>query len=145
MKHRYIAIILVCLLSVIVFIPIVAQYLDRVNIQTTGQIESIGLKVYGDSNLTNELTEINWGVRNPGSVMPVTMYIYNDGTEPIHCTIETSEWIPTNADEVMSITWNYDGTIIMPQGVEQVIVSLVVSPLISGITNFSFVITIVGA
>ena len=56
-----------------------------------------------------------------------------------------SNWSPASAENYLALNWNYDSSPISPDAVVQVTFTLTVSSDITGITSFSFDITIVGS
>jgi len=110
-----------------------------------GTVRAIGVNVYWDSGCTNPLSSINWGVLEPGSNQNVTCYIRNEGNSASTLSMYTSNWNPSNASDYMTLSWDYGGQSIDPNEVIKVTFNLSVSASISGITSFSFDITIVGS
>jgi hypothetical protein len=110
-----------------------------------GMLQTVGVEVYTDSTLTSEVTTISWGVLSPGTQRNFSMYVHNEGSTPITLSHSVSNWNPSNAAAYMTLKWNYSGqTLGAGQGL-QVTLTLTVSSGISGIDNFSFDITVVGA
>jgi len=54
----------------------------------------------------------------------------------------TSNWNPSSASSYMTLSWNYGGQTLAVNEVKQVKFTLAVSSSITGITSFSFDITI---
>ena len=110
-----------------------------------GSVKAIGVRVYWDSSCTNEVSSIDWGVIEPGSYTNVTVYVKNTGNSDATLTLSTENWSPSNASNYMTLTWNYDGQSIEPNDVIQVELTLAVASNITGITDFSFDIVIIGS
>jgi hypothetical protein len=72
------------------------------------------------------------------------MYLQNNGETFVTFTLTTQNWVPSNAQNYLQLSWNYDGTPIGPGEVVRITMSLDVSPTISGINNFNFDIVILG-
>ncbi|TRO47718.1 hypothetical protein E2P47_04035 [Candidatus Bathyarchaeota archaeon] len=107
------------------------------------QIQSSpGIGIYLNSQATAPLTSLNWGTLEPGQNQNITMYIKNEGNTPVALSLQTSNWTPTSAQNYLSLTWNYNDLPISPNQTRQVTITLNVDPDITGITNFSFDITI---
>lgn len=115
------------------------------SISTTGTIHTVGVNIYSDIALANELTTIDWGLQEPGNTVTKTMYVQNTGSTPVTLYFYTSNWMPSTAQDYMTLDWNYDGSTIAPNSVKQISLTLAVSSTISGITNFSFDITVVAS
>ena len=59
--------------------------------------------------------------------------------------MQTSNWIPTNAQNGITLSWNAQGRILAPNEVAQATITLIVSPMIDAtITTFNFNIQITG-
>jgi len=113
-------------------------------LSSTGTIETIGVSVYGDAQCSTPLSSIPWGTLEPGSNQNVVCYIKNEGNSPSILSMYPSNWNPSSAENYLTLSWNYNGQSINPDAVVQVTFTLTVSASITGITNFSFDITIVG-
>ena len=107
-------------------------------------IKAVGVGVYQDPSLTVPLTEINWGILEPGEEKNHTAYIRNESNVPITLVLTTENWSPVNASSFVALTWDYEGQLLEVDGFVEVAFTLVVDPAISGIEAFSFDIVIVG-
>ena len=117
-------------------------------LSSSGSIQiqtSVGLGVYSDSGCTTPLTSLSWGTLNPGGNQNLVCYIRNEGNTPTTLSMSTSNWTPGSAASYLGLSWNYDSNPIAVDVVVQITLTLSVSPDISGITTFSFDITIVGS
>jgi len=119
--------------------------LERVVIPNTGSVEAVGVGVYWDSGCTNGVTSIDWGVVQVGATKNVAVYIRNEGSAPMTLSLATENWNPAIASTYIGLSWDYGGEVLGVDGVVQVTLSLSVSVLIEGITNFSFDIVITGS
>jgi hypothetical protein len=59
--------------------------------------------------------------------------------------MNTTNWNPSTASNYMTLTWNYSGQSINTGAAVQVKLTLSLSANVTGITNFSFDINIVGS
>ena len=107
-------------------------------------IKAVGVEVYQDPELTVALTEIDWGVLEPGEEKNCTAYIKNESNVPVTLVLTTENWSPLNASSFVALTWDYDGQLLEVDGSVEVTFTLAVDPAISGIEAFSFDIVIVG-
>jgi len=116
------------------------------NISSTGTINVVaGLGVYSDSACQNNLTTINWGTLSPGASTTYTVYIKNIGSgTSLLLNMTTASWNPTGANGPNGITWNQEGTILLPNQSVATVLTLTISPTITGISNFSVQIDITG-
>lgn len=110
-----------------------------------GAVKAIGVTVYSDAGCTSRLTSIDWGILEPGESKNVTCYIRNEGNSAVTLSLSTENWNPSNASLSITLTWNYDGQFIDPSEAIEVTFTLAVSASVSGITDFSFDIVIVGS
>jgi hypothetical protein len=129
-------------LSLSLFGPMVAAALRNQTISNVGSVMAIGVGVYWDQACTNAVSSINWGVIDPGLNVNKTTYIRNEGNTPATLSMTTSNWNPSDASDYMTLSWDYGGQTLAVNEVSQVKLTLSVSPDITGITDFSFDITI---
>jgi hypothetical protein len=114
-------------------------------LSNSGSVKGVGVGIYQYQNCTSPITSINWGMLNPGASVNDTVYIRNEGNTPATLSMTTSNWNPSNASSCITLNWNYGGQTLSINQVIPVKFTLSVSSSISGITNFSFTITIVGS
>jgi len=114
-------------------------------IRNQAAIKAVGVAVYQDPALTVPLTEISWGILEPGEYKNHTAYIKNESNVPITLALITENWNPLNAPKFIALTWDYDGQPLQVDGFLKVTFTLAVDSAISGIETFSFDIVIVGS
>lgn len=134
--------LIVYTLSLGIFGPSVLAALSNRTIANAGSVKTIGVGVYWDQALTNPVSSINWGNIEPGSNVNKTVYIRNEGNAPATLSMTTSNWVPASASSYMTLSWNYGGQTLAVNEVRQVILTLAVSSSVTGVTSFSFDITI---
>jgi len=122
--------------------PVVSAGLRNRTISNTGSVKAVGVGVYWDQAATNPVSSINWGLLEAGSNTNKTVYIRNEGTTATLLSLTTSNWSPTNASNYMTLGWDYSGQTLNVNDIIQVKFTLSVSASVSGITSFSFDITI---
>lgn len=105
---------------------------------------SLGLGVYLDASCTTPMTSLSWGTLQPGGSQNVVCYIKNEGNTPTTLSMSTSDWSPTSAETYLNLNWNYDSNPLDVDVVIQITFTLTVSPDITGVTDFSFNVNIVG-
>jgi hypothetical protein len=123
--------------------PAMSALQSNRTISNAGSVTAIGVEVYSDQACNNPVTSISWGTIDPGSSVNKTVYIKNTGNNAVTLSLATSNWNPSNAPSYMTLSWNYNGQPINANAVIQVKLTLSVLSSVSGITNFSFDITIV--
>jgi hypothetical protein len=116
-----------------------------VKIGSVAAIKTVGVAVYWDPAFTVPVVSISWGIFEPSETKNVSCYIVNTSNVPIVLTFTTSNWAPTDASNFISLTWNYDEHQIPVGGYTPVTFSLHVDAVTTGITAFSFDITITGS
>jgi len=112
------------------------------NITVSPPPPSVQLGVYQDSGCTTGLSSISWGTLNPGSTATATIYLRNEGNVPVTLSVSAGNWNPASASSYFTLTWNRAGYVLAVNASVQAVLSLTVSSSISGITSFSFDITI---
>lgn len=113
-------------------------------IPNTGTVTAVGVGVYWNSACTSNVTSIDWGTLTPSSTVSKMIYIKNEGNKRISLSMTMANWNPTSASKYITLTWNRQGTVLEAGQVVQATLVLSVSPSITGVTNFSFEITITG-
>jgi len=129
----------------IISASILAQVLYTTTFSTYGNVITAGVGVYWDDECTNPVDSINWASVEPGGVKDRACYIRNEGNSAKVLSFETSNWNPSSAQNYMTLSWNYGGQFINPNDVVKVRFTLSVSNSITGITRYSFDITVIGS
>jgi len=122
--------------------PAVSTILSNRTISNAGNVKTIGVGVYWDQALTNPVSSINWGTIEPGSNVIRTVFIRNEGNAPATLSMAASNWNPSDASSYMTLSWDYGGQSLTMNEVVEVDFTLSVSGSVTGITSFSFDITI---
>jgi len=108
-------------------------------------IKTVGVGVYKDIDCTLPLTQIDWGVLEPGATKSFTAYLRNESNVPISLNMTIQNWIPPEAESHISISWDQEGKTLQANQVVSVVFTLSVSADITGINSFSFEIVTVGS
>ena len=116
------------------------------NFLTVYQDGLVSLQSHGSVNvsmgLTVDVETLDWGSLDPGAnttrIVQVTSMVDNQQV----LSLATSEWNPANATDYLTLTWNYTGESLQAQKTIPIELTLQVSPLTEGITEFSFNVTI---
>ena len=125
--------------------PVMSPVQFNKTISNTGSITAIGVGIYWNQEATNKVTSIDWGTLEPDSNKNVTVYIKNEEDSAVTLGLYTSNWNPSNTSDYVSLTWDYGGQFINAEEIVQVTLMLSVSADISGITTFSFDITVIAS
>ena len=109
-----------------------------------GALKTIDVEVYWDSGCTDTVTAINWNILEPDVSLTKTVYVKNTGNAPLTLKMTCSDWIPPEAIDHITLSWNKEDVIVEPGAVVAAVLTLSVSSAIYGITDFSSNITIEG-
>jgi len=132
----------IALIATIIIAATIVLTMSRA-VGNIGKIRAIGFDVFADKNCTAPLTQIDWGSLSPGEMAAITMYARNSGNVNVTLGFNTTDWSPAGASTYLLMNWNYSDYIIKPLEVVAISTTLTVSPSISGITSFSYIMNIV--
>jgi len=118
-------------------------FLDVIEIVEVVSTEDL-VGVYWDAGCWDAVPSIDWGVLEPGSTKNITIYVRNEGRAPVMLSLNATNWNPVNASEYMVLKWDYGGQQVGVGQVVKVRLSLWVSPIIAGITDFTMDIVVTG-
>ena len=140
----------VALFSLILLVVVAVTYayclLSSVTrISSVGIVKAVGVGVYWDVNCRSTVTQIDWGLLDPGGTANVTVYLKNVGNAPLTLSLNTENWDPLNVSDYITLQWDYQGESVNPGQVREVVLVLSVSSTITGITDFRFDIIIIGS
>lgn len=148
-SERIVAIATLALIIYTLALALTGQVMSTIQanrtISNAGTVKAIGVGVYWNSDGTNTVTSINWGILEPGSNINRTCYIKNEGNSASTLSMNVTNWNPSNASDYISLNWDYNGQLVNPDQLIPVIFTLSISDSVEGITSFSFDITIVGS
>jgi hypothetical protein len=131
------AVVIALLLATIIGIV----YFRRIS--STGTIKTVGCDVFADSALTQRVTEINWGMCEPGKEYNKSVYIKNTSNVPVNLTLGTENWNPATASDYITLYWNYKNQTLAVNEMLPVTFTLAIASNITGITSFNFDITVI--
>ena len=109
---------------------------------STGVTASVNLGVYFDNTTAQEVTSIDWGIVYPDDQARQIIYLQNIGNVNCQLLLNTTDWTPQEAQYLITLTWNYYGTLIEPNTILQVTLSLNTSAQLVDIEQFDFKIII---
>ncbi len=143
---RITGVIILMILAISLTLTTYAALATSQTVLSAGGVKvTANLGVYSDSTLQTNLTTINWGSPTPGTNVTKTIYIKNTGEGvSLALSMATSGWVPTNANGPITLTWNQEGTRLFPGQSTAAVLTLVVSPTVVDITNFTVSISISG-
>jgi hypothetical protein len=114
------------------------------SIQSSGTVKAVNIGVYWDSGCTNATSTIGWGMLSPGESKNVTVYLRNEGNVALRSNLTVQNWVPTGSSSYIGFVWNRENQTVAVGSVVTAVLTLSVSPSITGITDFSFDIVITG-
>ena len=113
-------------------------------VQSGGTVNSVNVGVYSDSGCTQNCTTLDWGAITPGNSVTRTVYVKNTGTLPVTLSMTTGNWVPSNANTYLTLTWNQGGVVLAAGNSVTAILTLTASSSAGNLTSFSFNIIITG-
>jgi hypothetical protein len=141
---RFSAILL--LVATITVVTVVSSGVVQRRIPSTGKvfIVSLGVDVFWDPECSNQVSEVDWGVLEPGDSKNVSVYVKNTGNKALILSMNATDWAPATAETYITVTWDAEDAQLSDGGVLKVSITLSVSAGVSGITDFQFSIVITG-
>jgi len=146
MKQSHAIVAFVLVVAIVAVLPLlVSSVLQfRAEIASAATLKAVGIGVYKDAACTAQVSQIDWGVLEPGNNKTVTVYIRNESNVPVTLTLETADWNPANATQVVSLTWDQENAQVNPASVVSANLTLHVAAETSGLSTFTFTIIITG-
>lgn len=115
-----------------------------VTLSSSGSVKAINVEVFWDAGCTQVVSSVDWGTPEPGDSVSTTVYVRNSGTAPMTLNMSCSGWSPVEAGSYLALGWDRDGAVLAAGEVVPAVLTLSVSDLVTGITDFSFDIVIQG-
>jgi hypothetical protein len=140
--------LLISVLAISLVNPAISKKSDNngKKFSSNGSIKELtGIEIYWDSKGTNRVTSIAWGSLEPGTEKTATMFIRNLEKNQITLNYYTSNWMPSEITDYLTLKWDYNEQAIKFREMVQVIFTLVVSENIESSGAFDFDITIGGS
>lgn len=131
--------------SVLVVGAVVALLITQTTIDGGGSIKAVGLGVYWDSACTNATSTLDFGQLEPGASSDFTLYLRNEGNSALTLSMTTDNWVPGNAPDYLTLTWNREGQLVDPDEVMSFVLTLTAAADAQDINSFSLDIIISGA
>ena len=145
MNSKILPVLAIIVLGCLIISVSAAVYYS-ITVQSRGKIKGIGVGIYANPEASIVVSEIDWGILEPGDSTNVTVYIKNEGNVMANLTMTTEAWTPPEAEESIQLTWDYDGTELGISDIRCITFTLAIDPSIIGINDFSFdiIVTAVG-
>jgi len=105
--------------AIMMMASVLALLTQTRTIPSTGTINPFKVGVYYNSACTDVLNEINWTNLNPGSNITTIIYVKNEATTvnmTLNMTVTgfTTDLVPTNTTDVVTLTWNATSIVLTP-------------------------------
>jgi hypothetical protein len=137
---------IIALAATSIFLTIVtAGMIATQIIPSNGTVTTINLGVYTDDQYTQNCTSINWGAIYPGNSTSTTVYVKNTGSVPITLSMTATTWVPEDAEDHLTLTWNRQGEVLDAGAQVSANLTLAAASDTGDLTDFSFNIVITGA
>ena len=108
------------------------------------QVVFSSIAVYSDLGCTNPQPSISWGQLAPGATQTVTLYVRNEGSQPVTLSEALTNLNPTSLSGYFVLSWDYANQPVLPLGVQAVRLSLTVLANVPAVSSFSFDTVITG-
>ena len=115
-----------------------------VAIPSEARMAAVDVGVFWDITCTQNVTNVDWGTCEPQQNKTLTLYVKNTGESPITGSLNTSQWIPEQAADYISLDWDFGFEPLQAGMVRETDFILMVSCNITGVEEFYFLITVTG-
>lgn len=116
-------------------VSIIVDNGNSVFLPSIGNIRTVGVKAYWDSNLRNQTTGIDWGTVYTGESYNVTLYLQSISNVPTVLAMTTTNWTfintnstiaagPTENTQYINLTWSYNYRTLNPNETIQTTLTL---------------------
>ena len=116
----------------------------NIRVPNSGQVKTIGIGAYQDSQCQIPLQSIDWGDLLPGDQKSRTIYLKNEGNVTIILTHTVGNWTPTEAQNYLNLTWNRENYVVHPNEIINATLTLTVNATAPGFGSFTFDLMIIG-
>lgn len=113
-------------------------------ISTRGTVRGVNVGICQDSGCTQQLSSIDWGTLDNGTSTAKKVYIRNEGTTNMTLSMTDNTWIPSDAPNYLTLTWNREGYLLANRTSVDADLTLSVSSSFTNGTDFSFNLVITG-
>ena len=100
------------------------------NLPTTGRIKVEGLEIYGGDikyDAVSDKVYVDWGELTLGAYKNSSFYVKSNSTVDVTLELNVTNWEPLGIDEYLTISWDYNGTLLSPTQAVFVTVTLQVA------------------
>lgn len=105
----------------------------------------IEIDVFIDEACLKPLSSFEWGEIIPGESTIKTIYLRNSGEMYVKLNLIGENWTPDESEEYMGLSWDYDGSEVLPGEIREINVELSVHYDCPILNNFGFDLIIIGS
>ena len=106
---------------------------------------AVEIDVYEDSSCSTVLTSVDWGEIEAGRSATASLYVKNNGDSSVVLGLSSENWSPGEAEDYISLYWDYGGSSISPGDGVGITLTLDVDVGCPELSSFSFDIVITGS
>jgi hypothetical protein len=99
----------------------------NLTLPSVGTIKTIGVEAYWDSDCENKTEFIDWDLMQPGSTKNVSLYIRSVSNVETILDLFAANFTPAGISEYITLSWNYNGNVLKPNGLINLTIFLAVS------------------
>jgi hypothetical protein len=123
-----IAVVLVNIILTFLIVSLFNSYApngDDRSIPTVGAITLQGLEIYGgDIKVEGENVYVDWGDLTLGASKNASFYVKSTSNVDVELGLNVTDWDPIGIEEYLTISWDYNGTLLSPTQEIPVVVNL---------------------
>lgn len=124
-------------LALILGVWLVSAGLSQTHYSEPAVLSSPALGLYQDSRMSMPVQAIEWGELIPGGSANSTIYVRNIGGVPLEIKLKVYNWLPVNAPDYITISWDREGLVLQPDQFTIAKLTMRVGSDISVIKKFS--------
>ncbi len=103
-----------------------------------GTVSTIEVGGFLEAACINPLTSLTWPPLAAGESDWQLIYVNSTGTIPAVLNLTTADWTPTEAEELVTYTWDIEGVTILPNTILQANLPLTLAEDMGDVSTFSF-------
>ncbi len=138
-----IVLMLVFLVSASIVIVVISANLSATVKMASVNAENRGT-LFVSADLLLSSSSLDWGTLEPSDNKTEVVYLQNIGNVPLTLYLSAVNWSSVEAQNALSLTWNYSGAVVKPQETLPLALTLSVSENPVDVVDFSFDIIITG-